>query len=48
MTHCTSDSVTQGCEKLSKEVFRTNDITKVKEKCDQFFALMPKLEDILR
>ena len=42
------DSVTQGCEKLHTEVFRAEDITKVKANCDQFFGLMPKLEDILR
>ena len=42
------DSVTKGCEKLYTEVFRTKDITQVKEKCDQFFALMPELEDLLR
>ena len=42
------DSVTQGCEKLYTEVFRTDDIKKVKEKCDQFFSLMPNPENILR
>ncbi len=42
------DSVTQGCEKLYTEVFRTEDITQVKEKCDQFFTLMPELENLIR
>ncbi len=36
------DCVTESCEKLHTEVFRTNDISQVKERCGQFFALMPK------
>lgn len=36
------DCVTQGCEKLHTEVFRTDDIEGVEEKCDQFFSLMPR------
>lgn len=42
------DSVTQGCEKLHTEVFRAKDITGIKAKCDQFFSLMPALDDIMR
>jgi hypothetical protein len=42
------DCVTQGCQKLHTEVFRAKDMTDVKEKCDQFFSLMPKLDDIMR
>jgi len=42
------DSVTQGCEKIHTEVFRTKDISSVQEKCDLFFNLMPKLDDIMR
>ncbi len=42
------DCVTQGCEKLHTEVFRANDIEGVKNKCEQFFALMPALKDIMR
>jgi len=42
------DSVTQGCEKIHTEVFRTTDIAAVQEKCDMFFALMPDLDDIIR
>lgn len=42
------DCVTQGCEKLHTEVFRTDDIKKIMEKCDKFFSLMPPLDNILR
>ncbi len=42
------DSVTQGCEKIHTEVFRTTDIAAVQKKCDMFFALMPDLDDIIR
>ena len=42
------DCVTQGCEKLHTEVFRTKDIEEVKKKCEQFFGLMPDLKDIMR
>ena len=42
------DSVTQNCEKLHTEVFRTDDINEIKQKCEQFFSLMPALENILR
>ena len=40
------DCVTQGCEKLHTEVFRTKDITGIKSKCDQFFSLMPAFNDM--
>ena len=42
------DSVTQGCEKIHIEVFRTTDIATVQKKCNKFFALMPDLDDIVR
>ena len=42
------DCITQGCQKLHTEVFRTKDMTDVKAKCDQFFSLMPALDDIMR
>jgi hypothetical protein len=42
------DCVTQECEKLHTEVFRAKDIAGIKEKCDQFFSLMPALNRILR
>ena len=35
------DCVTQGCEKLHTEVFRSTDIENVKRKCEHFFSLMP-------
>jgi len=37
------DCVTQNCERLHTEIFRTTDITVVREKCARFFDLMPKL-----
>jgi hypothetical protein len=42
------DSVTQGCEKIHTEVFRSEDIDSVQNKCDQFFDLMPDLDDVMR
>jgi hypothetical protein len=42
------DCVTQKCEKLHTEVFRAKDIADIKAKCDQFFALMPALDEIMR
>jgi len=36
------DSVTQGCERLHTEVFRTESIDSVRQKCERFFELMPK------
>ena len=38
------DCITHGCEKLHTEVFRTDDISRVKDKCHQFFHLMPNLQ----
>ena len=35
------DSVTFGCEKIYTEVFRTESIEEVKNKCERFFELMP-------
>lgn len=46
--HTAIDSVTQGCEKIHTEVFRTIDIESVQKKCDMFFDLMPGLDDIMR
>lgn len=37
------DCVTADCEKIHTEVFKTKDIEDVKHKCNQFFALMPKI-----
>jgi hypothetical protein len=37
------ESVTDGCERLHTEVFRTDSIDTVIGKCDKFFGLMPKL-----
>jgi hypothetical protein len=36
------DCVTQGCERLHTEVFRTESIDGVRQRCDRFFELMPK------
>jgi hypothetical protein len=37
------ECVTEGCERLHTEIFRTSSLKAVEEKCEQFFALMPKL-----
>lgn len=37
------ECITNGCEKLHTEVFRTDSIGDVKTKCERFFELMPKL-----
>lgn len=37
------DCVTVNCEKIHTEVFRTDSFNSVKEKCDMFFSVMPKL-----
>ncbi|MDD5215089.1 MAG: hypothetical protein PHQ03_06085 [Methylococcales bacterium] len=37
------ECITQGCEQLHTEVFRTPSIEIVVELCDEFFALMPQL-----
>jgi hypothetical protein len=39
------DCVAQSCEQIHTEVFRTDDIAEVKNRCTQFFALMPKIEN---
>ena len=38
------DCVTQSCEQIHTEVFRTDDIAKVQNRCEQFFGLMPTIE----
>lgn len=38
------ECVTQDCERLYTEVFRTDDIDGVIERADQFFQLMPTIE----
>ncbi len=40
------DCVTIDCEKVHTEVFRTDNIENVKNRCIQFFALMPKVAKI--
>lgn len=37
------DCVSESCEKIHTEVFRTTDILKVLDRCDKFFSLMPNL-----
>lgn len=37
------ECVANGCERLHTEVFRTTSLESVREKCDQFFSLMPIL-----
>jgi len=37
------DAVTFNCERIHTEVFRTDSIASVTERCEQFFALMPKV-----
>jgi predicted Fe-S protein YdhL (DUF1289 family) len=39
------DCVCDGCERLHTEVFRIDSIDKVITKCDEFFAIMPSLQD---
>ena len=39
------DSVGEGCERLHTEVFRTTSLEAVRERCDRFFALMPKIAE---
>lgn len=38
------DCVTEDCQRLHTEVFRTQSIDAVREKCQRFFELMPKLQ----
>lgn len=37
------DCVANGCDRLHTEVFRAASIETVKERCEQFFGLMPRL-----
>ena len=39
------DCVTQQCVRIHTEVFQMEDISRVKEKCEQFFSLMPDLDE---
>ncbi|MEF2230985.1 MAG: hypothetical protein V3571_08655 [Pseudodesulfovibrio sp.] len=39
------ESVTQGCRQIYTEVF-SGDIEVVRRRCDEFFALMPPLDDV--
>jgi|SRR5271157_515687 len=39
------DCVTEGCQQLHTEVFRTESIEAVLQRCEQFFNLMPKLHE---
>ena len=38
------DCVSQGCERLHTEVFRTDSVDNVLARCEAFFKLMPELE----
>jgi hypothetical protein len=38
------ECVTEGCKQLHTEVFRTQSIEPVLQRCEQFFGLMPKLD----
>jgi len=38
------ECATQGCDRLHTEVFRSKSIAEVQSRCDQFFALMPKIK----
>jgi hypothetical protein len=39
------ECVTEGCMQLHTEVFRTQSIEPVLQRCEQFFNLMPKLKE---
>lgn len=39
------DCVTAGCERLHTEVFRCSSLEAVKAKCDQFFGMMPAVNE---
>jgi hypothetical protein len=41
------DCVTEACEKLHTEVYRTNSLEQLSIRAGQFFSLMPKLRDDL-
>jgi len=38
------ESVTQGCERLHTEVFRSESIDEIQSRCEKFFALMPPID----
>lgn len=38
------ECISQECERMHTEIFRTNSIDRVVERCDEFFGLMPKLQ----
>ncbi len=38
------DCVTQSCEKIHTEVFRTDDVLEIRSRCERFFSLMPNVE----
>ena len=40
------DSITQGCEKIHTEVFRTIDISEIENRCNRFFEMMPSPEKL--
>lgn len=40
------DCVTQGCERLHTEIFRTESIDLVRRRCESFFELMPKNKQV--
>lgn len=37
------ECIADGCKRIHTEVFRTTSLKTVQERCDRFFALMPKL-----
>lgn len=39
------ESISQGCERLHTEVFRSESIEEIQSRCEKFFALMPTIED---
>jgi hypothetical protein len=39
------ECVADGCERIHTEVFRTPSLESVREKCDRFFALMPRIAE---
>jgi hypothetical protein len=39
------DCVTEGCKQLHTEVFRTQSIEPVLQRCGQLFNLMPKFQE---
>jgi hypothetical protein len=39
------ESIASDCEKLHTEVFRAESLSKIQERCNQFFSLMPSLNE---